>query len=140
MKKLALSLIGALSMLLLGGSALAQTVHVRLTVPFDFNAGNKILPAGEYELRSAGQPDNPGMLEISRMDGTVEMYIHASDLESTRASSETKVVFRHYGNIYFLSQVWTQGTRAGWEFPKTREEISEAKNASARNVTLAAKN
>jgi hypothetical protein len=140
MKKLALSLIGALSMLLLGGSALAQTVHIRLTVPFDFNAGNKILPAGEYELRSAGQPDNPGMLEICRMDGQVEMYIHASDLESTSAASETKVVFRHYGNIYFLSQVWTQGTRAGWEFPKTREEISEAKNASARNVTLAAKN
>ena len=140
MKKLALSLIGALSLLLLGGSALAQTVHVRLTVPFDFNAGNKILPAGEYELRSAGQPDNPGMLEIRRMDGTFEMYLHASDLQSSSASSATKVVFRHYGNIYFLSQVWTEGTRAGWEFPKTREEISEAKNASARNVTLAAKN
>jgi hypothetical protein len=140
MKKLALSLIGALSMLLLGGSALAQTVHIRLSVPFDFNAGNKILPAGEYELRSAGQPDNPGMLEICRMDGTVEMYIHASDLESPSAARETKVVFRHYGNIYFLSELWTAGTRAGWEFPKTRAEINEAKNDSARNVTLAAKN
>jgi hypothetical protein len=74
------------------------------------------------------------------MDGTVEMYIHASDLESPSAARETKVVFRHYGNIYFLSELWTAGTRAGWEFPKTRAEINEAKNDSARNVTLAAKN
>jgi hypothetical protein len=140
MKKLALSLIGALSMLLLGGSALAQTVHVQLNVPFDFTVGSKILPAGQYELRSAGQPNNPRLLELCRMDGAIEMYIPASDVQSTSASSETKVVFRHYGNVYFLSQLWTAGTRAGWEFPKTRAEISEAKNDSAREVTLAAKN
>ena len=140
MKKLALSLIGALSMLLLGGSALAQTVHVRLTVPFDFTVGNKILPAGDYELRSAGQPDNPGMLLICRMGGPVEMYVHASDLQSSSSANETKLVFRHYGNIYFLSQLWTAGTRTGLEFPKTQAEISEAKNDSGRNVTLTAKN
>jgi len=140
MKKLALSLIGALTMLLLGGSALAQTVHVQLTVPFDFNVGNKILPAGRYELRSAGQPNNPRLLEIARMDGAIEMYLPASDVQSTSASSETKAVFRHYGNAYFLAQLWTAGTRAGWEFPKTRAEITEAKNDSGREVTLAAKN
>jgi hypothetical protein len=139
MKKLALSLFGALSMLLLGGSALAQTVHVRLTVPFDFTVGHKILPAGDYELRSAGQPDNPGLLLICRMGGPIEMYIHASDLQSTGAASETKVVFQHYGNIYFLSQLWTAGTRAGWEFPKAKAEINEAKNDAGREVTLAAK-
>jgi hypothetical protein len=139
MKKLALSLFGALSMLLLGGSALAQTVHIRLTVPFDFTVGNKTLSAGDYELRSAGQPDNPGMLLICRMGGPIEMYIHASDLQSTNNASQTKVVFRHYGNLYFLSQVWTAGTHAGWEFPETRTELNEAKNASAREVTLAAK-
>jgi hypothetical protein len=139
MKKLALSLFGALSMLLLGGSALAQTVHIRLTVPFDFTVGNKTLSAGDYELRSAGQPDNPGMLLICRMGGPIEMYIHASDLQSTNNAGQTKVVFRHYGNLYFLSQVWTAGTHAGWEFPETRTELNEAKNASAREVTLAAK-
>src|ERR1700685_3452349 len=134
MKKLALSLIGALSMLLLGGSALAQTVHVRLNVPFDFSVGNKILPAGDYELRSAGPRDNPGMLLLSRIGGAVEMYIHASDLQSSSSARETKVVFRHYGNIYFLSQLWTAGARAGWEFPKTRAEINEAKNDAGREV------
>jgi hypothetical protein len=139
MKKLALSLIGALSMLLLGGSALAQTIHVRLTVPFDFTAGDKSLPAGEYQLRSAGQPNNPSLLALCRRDGGFEMYMHASDILSTSAPSETKAVFRHYGNQYFLSQLWTAGTRAGWEFPKTQAEISAAKNAAGRQVTLAAK-
>jgi hypothetical protein len=139
MKKLALSLFGALSMLLLGGSAYAQSVHVRITIPFNFTVNNKTLPAGQYEVLSAGQMNNPGALEIRRSGGLIETYVYASDLQSSNPSSQTKLVFEQYGNMYFLCQLWTEGTHAGWEFPKAQGERREARNGTGQQITLAAK-
>lgn len=139
MKKPALSLFGMLSMLLLGGSAYAQAVHVRITVPFEFTVNNKTLPAGQYEVLSAGLL-NPSVLEIRRPDGLLQTYVNASDRpQSSNSSNQTKLVFRQYGNMYFLSQLWTEGAHLGWEFPKVRAEIREARNGAGQQVTVAAK-
>ena len=46
MKRQAFSLMSLLTLLLVAGSAIAQTVHVRADVPFNFAVGNKRLPAG----------------------------------------------------------------------------------------------
>jgi hypothetical protein len=139
MKKLALSLFCALSMLVLGGSAYAQAVHVRITVPFDFTVNNKTLPAGQYEVLSAGQINNPSLLEIRRSGGPLEAFVNASDLRSSDTSSQTKLVFEQHGNVYFLSQLWTEGSRAGWEFAKTRTEMREAMTTTGQQVTVASK-
>jgi hypothetical protein len=140
MKKLALSLIGALGMLLLSGSAFAQAIHVRMDIPFDFTVNNKTLSAGQYEVLSAAQANNPNLLEIRHLGGSIETYVSASDVQSSDLPSSTKLVFRHYGNMYFLSQMWTAGTRAGREFPKARAETEQAKNGAGQQITLAAKN
>src|SRR5947209_8072160 len=52
MKRQALSLIGLLSLLLVAGSAIGQTVHVRGYVPFSFAVGSKTLPAATYDVGS----------------------------------------------------------------------------------------
>jgi hypothetical protein len=139
MKKLALSLIGALSFLLTGGSAFAQAVHVRVNIPFEFTVSNQALPAGEYQVISADMPNNPTVLQIRQLDGPLATYVTASDLESSNASAETKLVFHQYGDTYFLSEFRTEGSHAAWQFPKTRTEAREAKNESAQQVTLSAK-
>ena len=138
MKKLALSLIGALSMLLSGVSAYAQDVHIRITVPFDFSVNNKTMPAGQYDVLSAGLK-NPGTLVIRNATARMEMYVNTLDRQSPSLSSQTKLVFQQYGGTYFLSQIWTEGSRAGLEFPKARTEIQEAKAAAGQQVVLAAK-
>ena len=43
MKRQAFSLISLLTLLLVAGSAIAQTVHVRADIPFNFAVGNKTL-------------------------------------------------------------------------------------------------
>jgi len=136
MKKLALSLFGALSMLLASGSAYAQAVHIRVDVPFQFSVQNKTLPAGEYEILSTGK--NMPALQI-RDSGRTLMYINAFDCQASQFSDETKLVFQRYGNSYFLSQVWTEGSRAGMELPQTASETREAENSAPKQVTLAAK-
>ena len=50
MKRQAFSLFGLLSLLLVAGSAIVQTVHVRANVPFSFAVGDKTFPAGMYEI------------------------------------------------------------------------------------------
>jgi hypothetical protein len=40
--------------LLLCAAAQAQTTQLKVTVPFEFTAGNVQLPAGVYEVTSAG--------------------------------------------------------------------------------------
>src|SRR5271165_2522914 len=139
MKKQALSLFGVLVMLLAGGSVYAQTVHVQVTVPFDFMVNNKTMPAGQYELLSAGGANNSNMLGIRRAGGPIEIYINTSNVQSSRLAGATKLVFQEYGNTYFLSQLWTAGTSAGREFPITGAEIREAKNGAGHQITLAAK-
>ena len=133
MKKLALSLIGALSMLLLGGSALAQTIHVRLTVPVRFQRGQQDPAGGRIRTALRGSARQPGDARDlphgwngSRCTSMPPISNRRAPRAKPRSSSGTT------GTIYFLSQLWTAGTRAGWEFPKTRAEISEAKNAAAR--------
>ena len=53
MKKNLLSLAMSLAMLM-SAAAQAQTTHLKITVPFEFTAGNVQLPAGEYEVTAAG--------------------------------------------------------------------------------------
>ena len=50
MKRQAFSLVSLLSLLLVAGSAIAQTVHVRANIPFNFAVGSKTLPAGTYDV------------------------------------------------------------------------------------------
>lgn len=137
MKKLTLSFICVLTLLVASGSAYAQAVHVRVTVPFGFTANNKTLPAGQYEVMSTGAPYSQ-FLEIRRLDGKYVTYVSASDLQASNRSSETKLVFQQYGNRYFLSELWMQGTRSGLEFSKAPAELHEAKNSAGQQVTVAA--
>ena len=53
MKKNLLSLAMSLA-LLMSAAAQAQTTHMKVTVPFEFTAGNVQLPAGEYEVTALG--------------------------------------------------------------------------------------
>jgi hypothetical protein len=52
MKKQVITLIGVLSLVLVTGSAFAQTVSIRGKIPFDFMVGKTTLPSGTYEIRS----------------------------------------------------------------------------------------
>src|SRR5205823_2828657 len=58
MKRQAFSLVTLLSLLLVAGSAIAQTVHVRGNIPFNFAVGNKTFPAGTYYVGTIDHRDS----------------------------------------------------------------------------------
>jgi hypothetical protein len=78
-------------------------------IPFQFKAGDKVLPAGQYEF----VPDNQAKLMTVRSTpaGPSAMVIVltrlAAGIHTTAADSH--VVFDKVGDTYTLSEVWVPG-------------------------------
>ena len=126
MKRQAFSLVSLLSLLLVAGSAIAQTVHVRADIPFNFVAGNKTLPAGTYDVGRISRLDDKTLILQSR-DGNASMMLNSNAAETLEPATKTKLVFTKYGNQYFLSQIWVNGETRGRQLPKCSREKEMAR-------------
>ncbi len=80
------------------------TTLFTVQVPFDFRVGNSHLAAGEYTVSHIGTQ----LIMLQRSDGTANALIPVMVSSTAAEKSATKLVFNKYGNLYFLSQVWTQ--------------------------------
>ena len=118
MKRQAFSLVSLLSLLLVAGSAIAQTVHVRADIPFNFAVGNKTLLAGTYDIGTISSGDSKTLLLKAR-DGNASMMLNSNAAEGLKPTNKTKLVFNQYGNQYFLSQIWVNGETRGRQLPKS---------------------
>jgi hypothetical protein len=130
-----LGLVAAVS----AGPVLAQTLpHTVVNVPFDFIAGNKKLPAGEYTIKRIKDDSDQVSLVQSR-DGRESSIAITSPVGGYSGPAESKVIFHKYGNQYFLSQVWTLGESRGRELPisdrerSLRREMATDSNAGNTN-------
>ena len=52
MKRQAVSLVSLLGLLLVAGLAVAQTIHMRADIPFNFAVGSRTYSAGTYDLKT----------------------------------------------------------------------------------------
>jgi hypothetical protein len=102
------------------GSASAQlggAHEVRAHVPFDYKVGGALMKSGNCSITPAGTAN---ALAI-RCDGSQPAMILTGAV-SSKPAAETKLVFRKYGDQYFLAQIWVQGEETGVQLPKTRFE------------------
>ena len=136
MKKQVLTLVGVLSLLLVAGSAFAQGGQIRATIPFNFTVGHTTLPAGSYSLSTTGGTGS--ILAIQGANGQTLELVGSNRVQAAKLSDRTRLVFRCYGDRYFLAQVWTSGSRMGRELPKSNLESEIAMDAAAHKVVLVA--
>jgi hypothetical protein len=137
MKKQVITLVGVLSLLLVAGSAFAQTVHVRGKIPFDFIVSKATLPAGEYDVSSLNDGANK-MLALRGPDNHSNAIVGANSVESLKGSDKTKLVFDRVGDRYFLREIWMEGARIGRQFPKSKFESELAMNFTPDQVVILA--
>jgi hypothetical protein len=133
MKRQAFSLVSLLSLLLVAGSAIAQTVHVRGNIPFNFAVGNKAFPAGTYDIGSI-ESGTGKILVLQARDSNTSMMLNSNAAETLEPADKTKLVFNQYGNRYFLSQIWVNGSTLGRQLPKSSREKEMARDV-AQNLT-----
>ena len=103
---------------------------LRIDVPFNFVAENQQVPAGTYTI----QPILNGRLLIRGADGKFVTTVLSlpTPLETTATASQ--VVFRHYGDDYFLAQLWMQGQNTGREVLKGRKESEVARRGIPQHL------
>ncbi|MDP2999862.1 MAG: hypothetical protein Q8N47_20425, partial [Bryobacterales bacterium] len=116
----------------------AQTRKLKADIPFEFTAGSKVMPAGEYSivLRS----DLSGVAQLVATDAKESAFAMGYGIGGGNSQAESRLTFNKYGNQYFLAEVWTQGLSSGVGFQKSRTERELSRTASARQtITLQAK-
>lgn len=115
----------SLLMLLAVGSVQAQSgVSLQVNIRFDFQVGNKTLPAGKYSVRSLSQDS----MLLRSADGRESVIMATRGaIDGGGKATHEKLVFRQYGDKYFLAQVWTTRTGDGRELGRTSAEREAAK-------------
>ena len=126
MKRQAFSLVSLLSLLLVAGSAIAQAVHVRANIPFNFAVGSKTLPAGTYDVGTIDGTSN--MLLLQARDGSSSTMVGSNAAQNLKPADKTKLVFNQYGSRYFLSEIWVNGASRGRRLPATSREKELARD------------
>jgi len=103
------------------------------TVPFNFVAGDRAYPAGDYTIGADGV-----VLKITNGEKTELMLSQAC--ESVTPSTDTKLVFDHMGGNYFLRQIWVAGNSRGRELPRSHSEMQLAQNHEKTESVIVAAN
>ena len=79
---------------------------MKVNVPFAFSAGDAKLPAWQYLLYSI----NPDWgIRFATIDGKHNAFVNTLPNYPGKPSENSRLVFRRYGNEYFLEQVCTAG-------------------------------
>ena len=116
------ALLATLALTPLTASLHAQTAErVQVNVPFAFQNGSQVLPAGTYTLTMQSN-------QILLINGVDTGGLAISRKEDTgRTSEQGKVIFHRYGEKYFLSEVWRGGEAIHTVCTKSTAEIKAAK-------------
>jgi hypothetical protein len=131
MKSLRSALV-ALTVLLVATAAHAQSAKVAATIPFNFVAGDRAYPAGDYVLSNDGS-----VLRIANTENmSNDELILSHACEKATPSDRTKLV----GGEYFLHQIWVDGETSGRELPRSKTERQLAQNHEKSESIIVAAN
>ena len=98
-------------------SACAHAQSVEFKVPFDFNVIHKVLPAGTYRVSYASE----NAILVRSQDGRFNA-ISLTVATGGQSTGGGKLVFRRYGDQYFLHQVLCSNADINAELPTSRLE------------------
>jgi hypothetical protein len=100
-------------------------------IPFTFTVANHSLPPGHYTVT----PVNQTLLRIfnSHNQGTVVL---TTRVEGKPPESTGKMVFRRYGDAYFLSEVWVGASGTGREVFQSRSEEELAEKRTQMEIAV----
>lgn len=118
-------------------AAHAQESGLQAVIPFNFVAGNRVLPAGHYSLRN--WDTSSGVIAVRDLDEPIASFSNTNACSQRAPAKSSKLVFHRIGNEYFLYQIWVEGETTGRQFPMSKLEIQMAKNdPHAEEVIVAA--
>ena len=130
-----LSVVGVLTslVLVLSITADAQSLALRIEVPFSFYVGTNELPAGSYLVQRLGDA-----IRVSDQKGRVAAVISNASKGRSAAGDADQLIFTAYGSSYFLSEVRWKSYKDARTTVKSKMETDIAKNFEAGRVVMTA--
>jgi hypothetical protein len=119
------------------GLLVAQSLPVKVEIPFDFHACDRVMPAGEYRID--GRNGILSLHEEGRHPRSCFALTQA--FVSPHGPRIASVTFRRYGTDYYLRRVWNGVTETGQEVlvsPAEKEQIARSKAKDASETTVLA--
>lgn len=123
-----------------GPSLQAQvTERMNFNVPFQFAAGNEILPAGEYTVRPVSEARSAFIVQSTDNKHTAIMTVR-NTFRSNRGQQRAELVFNVYQGQCFLAQIKPGPFSTASEVTRSRaeRELMRVAAADTRQVTLLA--
>jgi len=110
----------------------AQSLDLRANIPFDFYAGDKTMPAGEYQIHGEGL-----WVTVHPVNATnpITTFTTISAFGADR-NRDPQLDFQRYGNTYFLKAIWKGYGSDGRELVPEAGEKRLAKKANPTQVSV----
>jgi hypothetical protein len=106
-------------------------------MPFEFMVANNIVPAGECDVRVATMDGET--LTIRNAGTKVSLFSFSSQTEDKQAAPDYALVFKKYGDRYFLSGIKLEGSKIGYRLPESKLEAElRAQNVSVTEEVVLA--
>ena len=123
------------SLVLSPGWAQSQSIRLRANIPFPFRAGEKLMPAGEYDVQTVA---NSVVVRILGPDAdTSVMFTTVGVSRQIGEDKDAKLVFNKYGDGYVLSEMWPPEQQDGRKAFPQKTEAELAKNVAPVRVAVA---
>lgn len=100
------------------GQSDRQTI---INIPFNFSVGERAFPAGKYVIER-NRKDSDTVWVIRHKDNVGKAILLTRPVRANDTQEDTKLVFRRYDDLYFLSEFWTAGSNTGREIQISNRE------------------
>jgi hypothetical protein len=107
-------------------------------IPFAFNVGKTIMPAGKYTITVLNPTSDRKVLQVRNANGKTAAITHVTTVVGN-FSDDAKLVFHRYGTRYFLAQAQLAGETTSFAALKSSAERAETRNstiAGTRSVVV----
>jgi hypothetical protein len=135
MKRYRIAMCAALLLAVSAAMAQSKNGDVVADVPFPFVVAGHTLPAGHYVV-------SPISNSTLRIQGATNqgMFVPTNITQRSASDNSCKLVFHHYADSYFLSEIWATGNDQGRQLFRSRAEKElAAKVAAGENTVVAAR-
>jgi hypothetical protein len=109
----------------------AQSLGMRVDIPFEFHVGDKTLPAGTYIVQRQGDA-----IKLSDSNGN-SAHVLSNAVKNPSAKTTNELVFSRYGEDCFLSEVRWFGYSDARGVIKSSNEIALTKAFTGNSVLSA---
>lgn len=100
-----------LALVVVSVPALASAPMVtKASVPFEFVAAGKTLPAGEYMFSASAMN---GLLTLSNARGDTALIVFTNHVGPTNGAAKPQLVFKKRDGKHYLSEVWLRTQPGG---------------------------